>query len=297
MQNKSFKVGDKDGQSTILRIPEIVDKYMKFMENVKTCSPHTSRAYRRDLEDVFQSRKTLLESEILRVISAAQTKWRALSFATRNRKIATLKSFLGYLCEEKLISQDLRHQLVAPKVPKKLPHYISVDEAISVLGWIDKQTDQEKSALLFHLLYGCGLRISEACNLRFSDINVNQRTIRVLGKGGKDRLIAAPVKAMAKIVQLSSRDHYIWGEHALHPRAGYELIRKLGAEAGLLKPLHPHALRHSYATHLLSSGANLRTLQELLGHQSLTATEKYTHLTIDQLARTLEKCHPLSKKS
>lgn len=297
MQNNSFKAVTKQGNEGYLQLPDIINKYMKFMENVRSSSPHTLRAYRGDLEDVFQGRKTLLEPEILSVISAAQSKWRSLSFATRNRKIATLKSFLGYLCEEKLISRDLRHQLVSPKVPKRLPHYISVDEAISVLGWMEKQPEQEQSALLFHLLYGCGLRISEACNVKFNDINVSGRTIRVLGKGGKDRLIAVPDRVMERIVRLSSRENFIWGEQALDPRAGYELIRKLGARAGLLKPLHPHALRHSYATHLLSSGANLRTLQELLGHTSLTATEKYTHLTIDQLARTLEKCHPLSKKS
>lgn len=269
------------------------------MENVKVCSPHTLRAYRRDLEDVFQCRKTLLESDILCVISVAQSKWRRLSFATRNRKIATLKSFLGFLCEEKLISKDLRHQLHAPKVPRRLPHYISVDEVISVLGWIEKESTEEQSqaVLLFQLLYGCGMRISEACNLGFNDINISARTIRVTGKGDKDRLVAAPDRVMKKIVSLASREKFIWGEKPLDPRAGYELIRRLGVSAGLLKPLHPHALRHSFATHLLSSGANLRTLQELLGHASLTATEKYTHLTIDQLARTLERCHPLSKKS
>lgn len=314
-----------------MKLPEIISKYLKFMENIKVCSPHTLRAYRRDLEDVFGCRKTLLEDEILPVISSAQTRWRSLSFATRNRKIATLKSFLGYLCEENLIVKDLRHQLIAPKVPKRLPHYISVDEVISVLGWIEStftkasavrglvnerssigtiaekstsimEVDKEKernsrAALLFHLLYGCGLRISEACRLSFSDINPSARTLRVTGKGGKDRMIAVPDRVMKQILSLSDRESAtIWGERALDPRAGYEYIRGLGQRAGLLKPLHPHALRHSYATHLLSSGANLRTLQELLGHSSLSATEKYTHLTVDHLARTLEKHHPLSRK-
>ena len=91
----------------------------------------------------------------------------------------------------------------------------------------------------------------------------------------------------------SFNNEYVFGETALNPRTAYEMIRQSGARAGLLQPLHPHALRHSFATHLLSSGANLRTLQELLGHESLTATEKYTHLGIDQLARTMERVHPL----
>ncbi len=300
MQNNTFKTGDNFEQVSVpIEVGKIIDKYLKFMENIKVSSPHTLRAYRHDLQEVFGSRKTLLQSEILRVISASQSKWKRLSFATRNRKIATLKSFLGYLCEEKLITQDLRHQLVAPKVPKRLPHYISVDEAISVLNWMDSESSTAKKpeSLLFHLLYGCGLRISEACGISFSDINPKARTIRVNGKGDKDRVVAVPDRVMTKILDFSSRmTQTIWGDNPLNPRAGYELIRQLGRKSGLMKPLHPHALRHSFATHLLSSGANLRTLQELLGHASLTATERYTHLTVDQLARTLEKHHPLSRR-
>ncbi|HWU44604.1 MAG TPA: tyrosine-type recombinase/integrase, partial [Bdellovibrio sp.] len=92
-----------------------------------------------------------------------------------------------------------------------------------------------------------------------------------------------------------SFEEFVFGEEALSQRRAYEMVRQSGVRAGLLKPLHPHALRHSFATHLLSSGANLRTLQELLGHESLQATEKYTHLGIDQLARTMEQLHPLGK--
>ena len=157
--------------------------------------------------------------------------------------------------------------------------------------------------LLFLLLYGTGLRVSEACALKWAQIDLKSRTLRVRGKGSKERIVAFP-KSLVPLFQKAQKIHKveskasstIWGDKELSTRKAYDWIRNRGAKAGLMRPIHPHALRHSFATHLLVSGANLRTLQELLGHESLQATEKYTHLGIDQLARTLEKHHPLSKK-
>lgn len=291
-------------------LPENIDKYMKFMTFVKSASPLTLKHYALDLKQAFDyennsslKNKAWSEAELLSTARQAFNKWAALSLASRNRKAATLKSFFSWAFDEGLTEKDLSLQITCPKVPKKLPHFLSVDEALAVLKSFETQNKKDellKEKLLFLLLYGGGLRVSEACQLKWTDVQMSQKTLRIKGKGNKERVVALPtltIEALQKWKKESAFDTYVFGQDPLNPRTAYEIVRQSGQRAGLLKPLHPHALRHSFATHLLSSGANLRTLQELLGHESLQATEKYTHLGIDQLARTLEGMHPLGKKS
>ncbi len=291
------------GPLTSIRLHQELPKYLKYIKNIKSSSPHTLSSYSRDLEQAFAKlpEQTINETQLLKLCQAAQRKWAPLSPASKNRKAAVLKSFLNWLAEEQLTSKNLAHQIHAPKVPKKIPHFISPDEAIAVMKSFDqsssnlKKRDQtHEQMILFFLLYGCGMRVSEACQLRWSDIDLNQKTITVMGKGNKQRLIAAP-KVVFDLLKTNSskRSVHIFGEGPMDRRKAYELIRQAGAQAGLMKPLHPHALRHSYATHLLTSGADLRILQELLGHTSMAATEKYTHLSTDHLAGILSSKHPL----
>lgn len=306
-----------------INIHDQSDNFLKLMENIKTASPHTLKAYRLDIRQAFEnveiSEKNspasatalwLDETELLTRARQAQMKWGSLSAASRNRKAATLKSFFGYLFKEGLINQDLALQIHSPKITKKIPHFLSVDDVIAVLKSFDSQKNQSeknteqirKEKILFLLLYGGGLRISEACHLKWKQCQFEKQIIYVLGKGNKERIVALPKTLCVQLIAYKKdhpeliSDNFIWGQTPLNPRIGYDWIRKIGINANLLHAIHPHALRHSFATHLLSSGANLRTLQELLGHESLRATEKYTHLNIHQLANTLEKHHPLNKK-
>lgn len=281
----------------------LIDKYLKYMENIRSASPLTLRHYRLDLSQVYfdenksQFQKISKEADLLTLARQAFNRWAPLSLASRNRKAATLKSFFGYLFDEKIIESDLSLQVTCPKVPRKLPHFISVDEVLAVLKSFDSK-DQQKEKLLFLLLYGGGLRVSEACNLKWKDI-LTTGAFKITGKGHKERIIVAPEIVRSQLKQWKTLQHkgdFVFGEEPLNTRTAYEMIRQAGKRADLLQPLHPHALRHSFATHMLSSGANLRTLQELLGHESLRATEKYTHLGIDQLARTMEAVHPLGNK-
>lgn len=250
------------------------------------------------------------EDALLKVIREAQSNWSALSLSSRNRKSACLKSFLKWLFQERHIDRDLNLQIHSPKIPIRIPHFLSVDESVAVLKTAEtaikkakdenrEQALREKALLL--LLYGGGLRVSEACNVKWQDIDANKRLIRIRGKGSKERIVALPPMVLKSISTLNSngkqKGKFIWGAEPLSTRVAFSIVRSLGHRAGLVKPLHPHALRHSFATHLLSSGTNLRTLQELLGHASLTATQKYTHLGIDQLARTVENHHPLGRGS
>lgn len=291
-----------------LNISGLALKYMKYMENIESASPLTLRAYTLDLGQAFpgvwetekKSQWVLNGTDVLlKEARRALLSWGKLSPASRNRKSATLKSFFGYLLREGHLERDISALIITPKVPKRIPHFLSIDEVLAALKSFDSEDPvRELEKLLFLLLYGGGLRVSEACAVQWKDLDLSQHILRVQGKGGKTRLVALPdsVISLLKNAKKKALGKYLWGNQELNTRTAYEWVRTRGAKAGLIRPLHPHALRHSFATHLLSSGANLRTLQELLGHQSLQATEKYTHLGVDQLARTLEKHHPFSKQ-
>lgn len=265
-----------------------------------------SRTSQRVLKEAPATAYLTSDEALLKAIREAQSAWSNLSLSSRNRKSACLKSFLKWLFQERHIERDLNIQIHSPKPPVRMPHFLSVDESVAVLKTAElavkkskerfrDQALREKALLL--LLYGGGLRVSEACNVKWQDIDANKRLIRIRGKGSKERIVALPPIVLKSIADLKGKGKFVWGAEPLSTRVAFSIVRSLGARAGLVKPLHPHALRHSFATHLLSSGTNLRTLQELLGHASLSATQKYTHLGIDQLARTVENHHPLGKKS
>lgn len=234
----------------------------------------------------------------------AQNEWAHLSPASKNRKVATLKSFFKWCFQEKLLEQDLSLRLRLVKVPRKVPHFLSVDEALAVLKSFTQEETEALSPpsdlLLFLLLYGAGLRVSEACGLEWRQIDLSQKTLRLKGKGGKERLASGPpllFEALKKSKRLAATgtDTFLFGHAPLHRREAYSLMVARGRKAGLHQPMNPHALRHSFATHLLTSGAQLRVLQDLLGHESMSATERYTHLSIDHLGQALDQKHPLGQ--
>lgn len=297
-------------------IQQIIANFLKYQENVETASPLTIRAYGTDLNQAFKGPKLSAPGkinnydELWLIARDALNQWGKLSLASRNRKIATLKSFFKWIFNERFTEKDYGSLLVCPTVPKKIPHFLSVDEVVSVLNAIEIRAPEltlakeilylQKQKTLFLLLYGGGLRISEACGLRWKDIQFTERRLLIKGKGSKERFSILPEFCFAHLNNFRRRAGFekapfVFGDEPLHTRIGYDMIRSLGALAQLMNPLHPHALRHSFATHLLTSGANLRTLQTLLGHESLQATEKYTHLSVDHLARLLDQTHPLMK--
>lgn len=299
-------------------VQTIISNYLKYQENIESSALLTLKAYALDLKQAFlyendneftETRQISCYSELWNLARPALLRWGSLSLASRNRKIATLKSFFNWVYKERLSDKNFASQLVCPKVPKKIPNFLSVDEVISILDFFKKQIAAnvavgvvKKSVLrdktLFLLLYGGGLRVSEACSLKWKQIQFDEKRILIKGKGNKERFCILPDYSLETLKQyhdLNAEAEYVFGDTGLNTRSGYEMIRTLGKKVGLMNPLHPHALRHSFATHLLASGANLRTLQALLGHDSLQATEKYTHLSVDHLARLMDKTHPLSR--
>ncbi len=311
---------------------QLAFNYLKTLINVKFHSKHTHLAYATDLGQFFhrlypelslKSLKTLLlssqfdpffepletltptkEIHIKSATKATQMSWSGLSASSRNRKFSCLKAFFTWVFENDYSSADLGAHIVAPKVPKKIPHHISVDEALELLKALENEDKTVnplilKQRALIYLLYGGGLRVSEAGHLMWVNVDIKNNRVQVMGKGQKQRWVPIPYICSEKLKELKnkSNDHkFVFGEKPLSNQQAYEWVKLWGQKVHLQKSLNPHALRHSFATHLLTGGANLRVLQEMLGHSSLTATEKYLHLSLDHLANTLENNHPLGDK-
>ncbi|MCB0350078.1 MAG: tyrosine-type recombinase/integrase [Bdellovibrionales bacterium] len=302
-------------------------KYLNYQEYVRTSSKHTSKSYANDLNQflaplrtgtiIYQQSRWVVTKDgneapknvnlsILELVRKVQTQWSSLLPASRNRKYASLKGFFKWMHAQGYIKEDIGSQITCPKVPNKIPHFLSLDEAIALIDSLRKAeyAGRDQDLALILLLYGAGLRISEACGLKWSQVDLSERTLVVKGKGGKERKVALVQLLVRALQKLPRHADYIFiksGESrskkpsALDTRTAYEIVRRAGVRADLLKPLHPHALRHSFATHMLSSGTDLRVLQELLGHESLIATQKYLHLSMESLSRTMEDNHPLGR--
>ena len=292
-----------------LEMQKLILSFLNYLCYTKKVSRHTLKAYRIDLNQFFLNHqekkinkraKKQLENLIKESVENSQKKWHHLSPASQNRKLASIKSFSLWLFENNYTSQDLRFLFKSPKVFHKIPIFLSVDEIFAIIDELskahtNKEKDIERDQALFFLLYGGGLRVSEACHITRSQINWFQKSLTIKGKGGKERLISLPDKVMPYLKQIKGLSLYLFGDKPLSERKAYDIIKKWGQRANLLKPIHPHTLRHSFATHLLVGGSDIRTLQELMGHKTLSSTQRYTHLNTQQLSQTLDEYHPLNK--
>ncbi|MBL7681956.1 MAG: site-specific tyrosine recombinase XerD [Flavipsychrobacter sp.] len=230
-----------------------------------------------------------------------------LSAGTQARVISGIKSFYRYLLLEEVIKNDPTELLEAPKLKRALPEFLSVDEVELLLGAIDHSTPEgQRNRAMLETMYSCGLRVSEVINLQLSNLYLDVGFIRVIGKGNKERLVPIGETA-AKQVKLY-KDHV---RSFVNIKPGNEdivflnrrgsalsrvmvflILKDLTIKSGIKKNIHPHTLRHSFATHLVEAGADLRAVQEMMGHKSITTTEIYTHLDRTYLRQTLEKYHP-----
>jgi len=226
------------------------------------------------------------------------------------RLISGVKGFYKYLASENLINTDPTTLLEAPKTRRKLPDVLSFDEIEAMIGAIDlSRPEGHRNKAMLEVLYGCGLRVSELVGLRKSWLFLDTGFIRVIGKGDKERLIPIGREAMhylsiyeqgqrrAGVIQPGYEDFVFLNRRGkpLSRVMVFLIIKDLAKAAGITKNISPHTLRHSFATHLVEGGADLRAVQEMLGHESITTTEIYTHLDKQFLKTTLEKFHPAFK--
>lgn len=221
------------------------------------------------------------------------------------RKMTSLKMFFDYLIKAEVININPLNKIKLPTASKSLPAFLMVEEMITLLTSIDKKTLLGyRDFVLIELLYGCGLRLSEASQLKLQDINFDQRYVLVLGKGQKQRIVPfyPALKDHLQHYLNQIRSVLVSGDHEfvfvnqrgkpISDRGIQLIVKKAGEQAGLKQALHPHMLRHSFATHLLDNGANLKVVQELLGHENLATTQIYTHVTIDKIKAEYQKKFP-----
>ncbi len=233
------------------------------------------------------------------------------SQASQSRVISGLKSFFRYLLLEDILHTDPTALLEAPKLKRTLPDFLSIAEIEQLFSAIDHSTPEgQRNRAMLETLYSCGLRVSELVHLAVSNLFLDVGFVRVIGKGNKERLVPIGSEAIKQVklykeqvrphinVKPGSEDVLFLNRRGsgLSRVMIFLILKDLAAKAGIKKNIHPHVLRHSFATHLVEAGADLRAVQEMLGHKSITTTEIYTHLDRHYLRQTLEKYHPRFSK-
>ncbi len=296
-----------------------VDQFLDYLRAERGASQQTLRAYSSDLaqlvdyldehHDMGEADPGDIELNHLRGFVADRFDQNAPSSIAR--KISTIRSFWKFLVKRDYLEDDVASLLSSPKVSKPLKNYLNVDEIFHLL---DSHAPDDalgvRDMAIWEIGYGCGLRASEIVGLNVPDLHFEEGWVRVLGKGDKERQVPLGRKARRALeTYLSRRMELVSGETEeqalflnykggrLSTRSLRRLLKKHLVRAGLDTSITPHGLRHSYATHLLDSGADLRGIQELLGHANLSTTQRYTHVSVDRLMEVYDKTHPLAKKN
>ncbi|MBM4262277.1 MAG: tyrosine recombinase XerC [Deltaproteobacteria bacterium] len=298
---------------------ELIKSYGEHLRNQRNVSPHTQRNY---VSDVAQLRGFLVDAtfclaapdvvdvgkidiHVIRAFLASLAKDRKKS--SIGRKLAALKSFFGYLLATHEIDKDPLLLIETPKQEKPLPVFLSVDDVFHLLNGVkvEKILDTRDRAAL-EVFYSTGIRVSELVGLNWADIDSNLGIVRVLGKGSKERIVPIGAVALQALRDYGAEQRKKWHVESkgaapvflnhsgqrISTRSVARIVEKHLKKAGIAVRMGPHGLRHTFATHLLNSGADLRVIQELLGHASLSTTQKYTHLNLDQLTAVYDKAHP-----
>ncbi|MDY6853254.1 MAG: tyrosine recombinase XerC [Thermodesulfobacteriota bacterium] len=308
----------------LTHIEDLVERFSSYLRIEKNVSDHTFRNYMSDLRQFldFLKIQKLCSSDDLKVditkidyiIIRAYLKelYMKNKKTSIGRKLASLRSFFQYMVREEGLSINPVDMITTPKQGRFIPTFLPVDE---IFRLVEKPTNStvlgRRDRAILEVLYSCGIRVSELVGLNLDDIDFNLGIIKVRGKGRKERIVPIGKKAVEAL------DYYLKGSKDLRKKAtcnGFEspvflnsrggrlttrsiarIVKKYNLECGIVRDISPHSIRHSFATHLLDAGADLRSIQELLGHKSLATTQKYTHISIDKLMEIYDKAHPRSR--
>jgi len=284
----------------------IID-FERFLKYERNYSGHTIRAYMNDLaefEDFLKKNSIDLEK-----VNPKNLNLYSLNLYTKNskstvsRKLTTLRSFFTFMVRKGLLKQNPAKLIPLPKKEKPLPVFLTVDEVFNLINSIDQDGILPlRDLAIIELLYSSGLRVSEISKIKILDIDRKEGLVKVSGKGNKERIVPFGSKAGEAILKYLERrselkpkdDHFFLNNRGtgITARSIDRIVKKYGLLSGISKKISPHALRHTFATHLLGSGADLRSIQELLGHSSLSTTQRYTHTSIEQIMKIYDKTHP-----
>lgn len=294
---------------------QIITKYKQYLRLEKSLSDNTVMAYMSDLEKLtlyLAEEKINITDVTLDDLENFAAGLRDIGIHPRSqaRILSGIRSFFQFLLLDGYIEQDPSELLESPQIGKHLPDILNVEEIDSLIGAIDRSTREgQRNCAILETLYSCGLRVSELCNLKISDLYLDEGFIKVEGKGSKQRLVPISPKAIKEI-----RNYFQFrNEGLIKPdfedylfisRFGknisrimvFHVIKELADKIGLRKTISPHTFRHSFATHLLEGGANLRAIQSMLGHESIGTTEIYTHIDRRKLRDEIINHHPRNNK-
>lgn len=307
----------------VCQTENLIGDFIESLRSEKGYSVNTCRAYRADLDAfaAFVNKRSAAKGPGRRSAAFRVKTVDVLTIrlylghlhqksrkTTISRKLSAIRSFYRYLIKRGIAADNPADQVLTPKQEKHIPTYLTVDDMFRLLdSLLDDSLLGLRNRALFETLYSCGIRVSELAGLNVFDVDVNTASIRVLGKGNRERVVPVGQKALDAIrayrAKLAGRGEggglnrngplfLNKNRTRLSTRSIARILDKLVRECGLTVPISPHALRHSFATHLLDAGADLRAVQELLGHKSLSTTQKYTHVSIDRLMAAYDKAHP-----
>lgn len=299
-------------------VEKLISVFIEALAAEKGFSENTCRGYRHDLKQFLQYLEESLpcpgdDPVTIDQVDGITIRGYLGNLHKRNkkttiaRKLSALRSFFHVLVKRGVIEENPAGTILTPKQDKTIPAYLSVDEMFRLLDSIHTSRLLDlRNRAIFETLYSCGIRVSELVGLNTGDVDYRRTLIRVLGKGARERIVPIGKNALLAISnyrQALVNDCGISKEvngplflnknkGRLTARSVARILDKLVTACGLLTPVSPHTLRHTFATHMLDAGADLRVVQELLGHKSLSTTQKYTHVSIDRLMETYDKAHP-----
>jgi len=297
-----------------MNYPILKKGFKTYLQLERNMSENTVHAYMHDVDMLFRFLEEEVESKSIAKIDLADLK-EFLAFInkmelgahTQSRVISGIKAFFKYLLIEQVVENDQTELLESPRLGRKLPDFLSVEEIDQLINSIDlSQAEGERNKAILETLYGCGLRVSELINLKISDLHFKEGIISVTGKGNKQRLLPIGGSAEKQIliykdqvrihmpIDKKSEDILFLNRRGkkMSRQMVFVIIKNLAEKIGLKKNISPHTFRHSFATHLVQNGADLRAVQELLGHVSITTTEIYTHLNREDLRKSIMQYHP-----
>ncbi len=283
-----------------------LNQFLIYLNGVRRNSPNTIRAYRTDVLQFIDFCKTnnikeATPNSIKKFLMFLNEK--KLDKRSISRKLSSLRHFFKYLRTNEIIEVNPLLLIHNPKENKKLPEHLSVKELQEIFNNLEKQEDAESlmTLAIFDLLYGCALRVSEVCSLNITDFDFGRKIIKVFGKGSKERIVPLGVKTINSLKQYLESIKYDNGKFfrtkrgkKIYPKFVERLVKKHISVVSDVKRKTPHTLRHSAATHMLDKGADLLAIKEILGHENLSTTQIYTHVSVEKLKRTYKTSHPKS---
>ncbi len=291
-----------------------IDQFIRYLATERNVSPHTLKAYRSDLEQFLgfvcresgaDASSVAIDHLMIRRYLAALHKDHGKSSV--GRKLAAIRAMFKYLLREGVVRKNPAELVSTPKKPKNLPFHLNIDEVTALVEAPKESTLLSlRDRAILETLYSCGIRVSELTGLDVGGVDLVELLVKVLGKGGKERIVPlGSYAAEALAAYLAARGNPSLASPLLTNARGGRLtsrsvariVDKYILQLAAMKKISPHTLRHTFATHLLEGGADLRAIQELLGHASLSTTQKYTHVSIDRLMEVYDKAHPKARQA